>query len=89
MAGQWVGPTPPSIRIGEALVWALSLALFGGGAAVGQWLLLRPHMSRPTLWIAANAAAWPVGWVVGYMLSKLTGPRIGLRLTGIVPYPTY
>ncbi|XGV97910.1 MAG: hypothetical protein ACAF41_03045 [Leptolyngbya sp. BL-A-14] len=43
------------------------------GAVLGfaQWLVLRAHIHRAALWIAANALAWALGLVVAFMMVSM------------------
>lgn len=69
-ATQSSAPTEPS----NSVVYGLA-ALMGlvAGAVLGtpQWLVLRRHVPRAALWIAANALAWAPGMVMAFVAANL------------------
>jgi hypothetical protein len=61
------GPaTEPSVAFQYGLALALG-AVTGPVLGLGQWLVLRRHVSRAGRWIVANAVAWAVGMVVIFL----------------------
>ncbi len=75
-------PSEPS----EAMVYALA-ALMGlvAGTILGtpQWLVLRRHVRRAAIWIAANALAWVPGMVLAFVAADFIYSA-GIRMTTIV-----
>lgn len=56
----------PSAAARYGLALALG-AVTGPVLGLGQWLVLRRHVSRAGRWIVANAVAWAVGMVVIFL----------------------
>jgi hypothetical protein len=89
------GPaTEPSAIVVYALAFAMGLVL-GPVLGCAQWLVLRRHVTRASLWILANALAWAVGMtlvfaVVSAVVDRGVGPAsvalvaFGLAATGAV-----
>lgn len=61
------GPAPePSAMVQYGLALLLG-AITGPVLGVGQWLVLRRHVTRAGRWIWANALAWALGMVVIFL----------------------
>jgi hypothetical protein len=56
------------VIVGFGLVFVAALGAILGFA---QWLVLRRHLTKASLWITANIVAWTVGLAVG-----ITGPTL-------------
>jgi hypothetical protein len=68
------------------MVYALA-ALTGlvSGTILGtpQWLVLRRHVRRAAIWIAANALAWVPGMVLAFVAADFIFSA-GIRMTTVV-----
>ena len=63
----------------EPLDWGSAVALGGFALGVTQWVVLRRHARRASLWILASAA----GWIAGGLLSGATAPPAGWVVIGV------
>jgi len=59
--------------LGFALATLFDLIFAGLGVGVMQWLVLRNVFNKTTWWPVLNAAAWPLGTIVGTLLGTLVG----------------
>lgn len=85
-----VNTTLAFVTWGMALPFFREINLWAGlalGVLVGllQWLSLRKHVEQSLWWVAANIAAWMIGFSLYRPLTTLTGTwLIGIAVAGLL-----
>lgn len=69
-----VGQPAPSLPVIVGLSAAAGAAL-GVILGAAQWFVLREHVRRAPVWIAANALAWATGMPLIFIAAGIPGPR--------------
>lgn len=71
----WMAPR--TLRLEPRVIFGLINGLqVGALLGIGQWLVLRQHIKKASLWILLSAGAWtiglPIGWTIGGILRQAT-----------------
>jgi len=82
--GGGVGQPAPSVAT-IVLLSAAAGAALGLILGVAQWFVLREHVRRAGLWIAANALAWAAGMPLLFIAAGIPGPHASvLSITALL-----
>lgn len=76
-----VGQPAPSLSVVVGLSAAAGAAL-GVILGAAQWFVLREHVRRAGLWIAANALAWATGMPLIFLAAGIPGPHASVASIG-------